>query len=284
MFSVFENARSLKTTEALQLQIYRSLCREVVRIEHQLAWFELVQENYIARRDIRLKQIVEERLGAQWLANTNATAEAVRFIDDPHLMQMRTGIHELQQMRQEIQECHLYEIEEALNGTLRYDLKPVVINWNVKIPLALSGIGPLTALNSEGVRRKAVFVLGVIPESSGSTLFIHGKSSDMDLMHSYLQILAKDFGLLNMIEQWMVRGTDHWFLSKSIWDPKSSKAKDAIYKEMLDPFKGIAHDASVSIFDNFRRQMIQEHESKGTDKSDSDELLREKAKLIEGSA
>jgi hypothetical protein len=68
MFAKFEKTKQLTTgAEGLPLQIYRSICREIVRLEHEHADLVKTVENYSSLRDAKLLEMLKEHLGTEWI-------------------------------------------------------------------------------------------------------------------------------------------------------------------------------------------------------------------------
>ena len=60
------------------------------------------------------------------------------------------------------------------------------------------------------------------------------------------------FGLLNLVEGWVIHGTDHWFIRPSVWGALPSSRK----RQILDGLKSTDGAPGISetpsIFDNLR--------------------------------
>ena len=279
LFSAFENKKDTESPEALTLQIYRSICREVVRLNHELTYSKKVFSDYKLYRDTRILEIMKERLGQKWLDENNIKFESINMSHDPSLKAGLDGISGHKKTLAELKNEQLSEIEMSLDGKSGIELRPISINIDIQIPVALSGLGSFY-ISEEGHSRRIFVVLGVYPSTNNTTIVIYGKSADTPYFHWYMKQLTNSFDILNMIEQWMIRGTDHWFLNRQVWALKSKKNQRNILKEILDGSKGITHQLEFSIFDEIRKSMIETWKSEGDIKPTQLAILkREEAKL-----
>ena len=60
--------------------------------------------------------------------------------------------------------------------------------------------------------------------------------------------------LVDMIERWMIRGTDHWFIKPSVWRAIPAARQRALLAEMQKTSHGIGTPLTLSIFDDMRRE------------------------------
>jgi hypothetical protein len=129
----------------------------------------------------------------------------------------------------------------------------------VVLPVALSGLGTFAVIQ-DGRRRQVVALLGVFPniESATTTLVMHGKAADAPVIDAYLRTVRTPLDAIEMVERWMIRGTDHWFLDPDVWQAKDPTGQHAILLEMLDFSKGITHPVDVSLFDELRARALKE--------------------------
>jgi hypothetical protein len=260
LFSSFENNKDTTSAEALTLQIYRTICREIVRLRHEIYNAELMISEYKEFRNKKLKILVENKLGTNWMKQNDVKIHSFELSEDPILNAAIEHVSGLKQVIDELENEHLKEIEDELDGLGTKALKPISISIDEKIPLSLSGMGSFYVGNNKS-QKKIIVALIVLPSRNGTTIVIHGKSEDTNYYHGYMARLKKSFDLLNMVEQWMIRGTDHWFIDSDVWEPKSKDEKESILEEILDGSKGLAHELSFSIFDDLRRRIIKEWES-----------------------
>ena len=282
LFNSFENNKNIESIETPLLQIYRSICREIVRLKHEIKFSEQIIFEYQNFRDKKLKRIMEEKLVTNWMKINNVKVNKFNVTEDPLISFFRNRYVDLKNTLEELENEHLREIEECLeinDENTEGTLSPLSISIDEQIPVALSGIGSFRV--DEGNHSKRVLVvLMVFPNAKRTNIVIHGKSSDTEYFHGYLSKMKNSFDILNMVEQWMIRFTDHWFLSHDVWDKKKQIEKAIILKEFMDISKGPAKELNFSIFDDIRRSMIRTWKISGSiEKKEIEILNREQAKL-----
>ena len=282
LFNSFENNKNIESIETPLLQIYRSICREIVRLKHEIKFSEQIIFEYQNFRDKKLKRIMEEKLVTNWMKINNVKVNKFNVTEDPLISFFRNRYVDLKNTLEELENEHLREIEECLeinDENTEGTLSPLSISIDEQIPVALSGIGSFRV--DEGNHSKRVLVvLMVFPNAKSTNIVIHGKSSDTEYFHGYLSKMKNSFDILNMVEQWMIRFTDHWFLSHDVWDKKKQIEKAIILKEFMDISKGPAKELNFSIFDDIRRSMIRTWKISGSiEKKEIEILNREQAKL-----
>lgn len=281
LFSLFENNTSITNDEAISLQIYRSICREVVWLKHEIMFGKKLISEYEKSRDKKIKIILKEKLGASWMEKNDIKVKNITLPKDTLINSVNEKYSDLMNTVEELENQHLAEIEECLKINVQSSkgtLSPVWISIDEQIPVALSGIGSFCI--AKGNHSKQVYVvLLVLPDAKGTNIVIHGKSSDTKHFHGYLSRLKDSFDILNMVEQWMIRCTDHWFLSPDVWDQKNQDERSTILQEILDDTKGLTEELDFSIFDDLRRSMIKTWKTMRNTKKQLEILCCEQAKL-----
>jgi hypothetical protein len=259
MFKPFEEAKDLRDVDHIWLQTYRTICREVLRLETEVECARALVRDYSSVRNQRVLGIAAQRLGAEWLKRHDVTLKSLDFDSDPALGPAQEREEELQAVLAELKSEHLAEIESLLPDRLGEAVGPFAFVIDVVLPVALSGLGTFAVIQ-DGRRRQVVALLGVFPniESATTTLVMHGKAADAPVIDAYLRTVRTPLDAIEMVERWMIRGTDHWFLDPDVWQAKDPTGQHAILLEMLDFSKGITHPVDVSLFDELRARALKE--------------------------
>jgi hypothetical protein len=262
LFEKFENTKTLADDESFALQMYRSICREVVRLRHEIKHLESTKEKYQKLRDRSLMEILRKKLGEEWLQVNDVKLHGITFKDDPTLEKITNSIHGLRSTLSLIESEHLREIEDAISGVENDEVRPIVITVDILFPVALSGIGSFW-VQDNGVHRQVFANMGVYPfqDLNKTIIFLHGRAADTEFIHGYLGLHKNSFDILGMIEKFMIRGTDHWFLHPDVWEVKSPNERREILAEIFDESKGLEEPVPHSIFDEIRQKMIEAWEN-----------------------
>jgi hypothetical protein len=100
-------------------------------------------------------------------------------------------------------------------------------------------------------------LLSVWPNDSATVVGLLVRSEhEADLEHYVKVFTEPPFGLLSMIETWMVHGTDHWFLRPSVWNLIPSERRELILRDVLDTSRNIGMEYERSIFDGLRTHFL----------------------------
>jgi predicted transcriptional regulator len=278
-FQSFENEKRLSTDEDTALQIYRSICREIVRLRHNIEHAEEDIRWYTKFRNEKLRQMMQKRLGEAWLKENHVEVKGISMKGDRLTDRFERFVEGLKSDLADMEENYLGELESDLQGNAQSKLQPVVMEIDTVIPVALSGFGSFF-VREDGPPKKIIAILGVLPFDGGTKIFMHGKEQDTKYIHGYIARLKNTFDILSMIEMWMIRGTDHWFISPKVWKSKHCGVQRAILDELADESKGLVEPINYSIFDELRTEMIESAAKLGLcDDSWKQVLQAETAKL-----
>jgi hypothetical protein len=102
--------------------------------------------------------------------------------------------------------------------------------------------------------RTVMCLLGVIPQDTGTLIFMVGPPGSQDRINGHLEHKTARLPLIDMIERWMIRGTDHWFIKPSVWRAIPAARQRALLAEMQKTSHGIGTPLTLSIFDDMRRE------------------------------
>jgi hypothetical protein len=69
-------------------------------------------------------------------------------------------------------------------------------------------------------------------------------------------------GILIMVETWMVRGTDHWFMRPSDWEGIPADRRAMILRDMLDESVSIGEAYPGSVLDSVRARNLTTRKAK----------------------
>ncbi len=127
-----------------------------------------------------------------------------------------------------------------------------------QLPIALAGRGNFKASASADDKPKTVeLILNVLPTENETNVVIFSLKENEDYVNAYLnRFMRQDFGIINMIESWMVYGSDHWFLKPSIWEKMTLENQIEFRKEIMNTGSNIASNYKKTVFNTFKRERI----------------------------
>ena len=279
MFHSFEETKDLHSTEAVILQLYRTICRELFRLETQIEILTKLKNEYIKFRDEKFLDLIKNELTKEWIRENNINLESIKLKDDPYLELCENPLNGIIEIHNKVKNDHLKNLEELIKDKKINDMDniyPFVVD--VVIPATLSGLG--TFYIDE--KTKVTVFMGVYPnsEKQETCIILYSNEEDKPYLKQYFEYFSSyPFGILNMIEQFMIRGTDHWFINPEIWNKKSENQKNIILSEMLDYKKGITQPLEFSIFDDVRQEIINYAHGENLTEIETKYLNLEKHKL-----
>jgi len=280
MFFDQERVDRLSEPKHILLQLYRAVCREIVRLEHQLDGITASLREFCQRRDQWCRERVLSKLGREYFEGNQLVLEKLSFQSDGISDGVERTISAIEDDLRELKHFHLFELEHALISPESSSIAPIAITLGEQMPLALSGMGVFHIDHNKLASRVIVF-MNVLPYIDKTEIVLFGRSVHSSFVRGYLAARMTPIGFLNMIESWMIHGTDHWFLRPSVWNGIPPKRKRLILDKILDVTKGITDVPDFSIFDDLRRNLL-DSERKRVNAGEGRQALMEQIRFEEG--
>lgn len=140
------------------------------------------------------------------------------------------------------------------------------------LPVALSGIVLIDYRKRSQRVRVAPCAIGVVPQTDGSVIFIATLNNHRQFMNGWAKRLQSGLPMLDLVEGWMMHGSDHWFITPSVWENLDDKRKERILAE-LQSLEGVpSADPAEPIFDDLRREFVDALRAQVADGDTSDAL------------
>jgi len=276
LFEEFEKDSRLQTERDVLLQLYRTACREQFRLEHTVWSLERLISRYEGIRDRGLATLLEGELGADWMRRNDIHPRSVTA-EDGLTAHAREFLADARVALKTVDEGLRQHLEAAIQDGQSDVVGCVALQVDMCFPVALSGLGSFY-VSEAGQRRRILVLLGVFPDcdSDSTMLTICAPPSDSVAVDWYLSRFESALGLLNMVEQWMIRGTDHWFLHPDVWAEKEEDVRRAILDTIEDGSAGIDAPLDFSILNSMRRDMLPMAQRNGC----ADLAKKEETKLL----
>lgn len=276
LFVEFETIGEVKTIHHGKLQSYRNICREIVYNSN-----ELESEKYSINRykELRNKKATD-------IANKITNGKKLRYVDieykDTYITVKEKSIRYIEDKLLVLKKYH-DNLVLVINGKeMDNDIYSEGITINTRLPISLCGIAS-QGVEDNGVRRKCYCILNVIPAENSTSIIISGLQQDKGVLYPYWKYYTQNnISILNMIESYMVHGSDHWFINPSVWYKISNEKQRIILNEILATEKSFIDQFELSIFDNIRSAFIEQLEEQQTfiyQKNIEDLILHEKRKF-----
>lgn len=280
LFSEFEQHRELKLERDFALQTFRAICREMVRVK-----FETDQLDYSAAEykkavsQAGIKALTEEFyktaprevefniVGVQ----VEGVSNSLKRVEEA----IARGREMTKMLRSDFFEPVLLDVQETGEGLAYFH-----ITLEEPLPVCLSGFGNFYVAHPDRNERVNA-ILSVWPTDKRTHVIMAVPKRHEAALATYMATyLNRSLGILTMIETWMVNGTDHWFITPSVWEKLPKKRQKQIFADILSEKHSIGEPYPHSIFDEIRKRNIEQASSD----DHPDEIERERKKLLQSSA
>lgn len=264
LFASFEATGVFATDADILRQVFRSVCREIVRRKFEIANMEVAEAHF----NNRLRALAEEegrKLGVE-VGRVELTGGIAGVVQDA-IADQKWNLRTMEEFYD--------DIFEEMNGRSSTRVSTRAFKIDTVVPVALSGFG---MLNARGARLPCI--LGVAPERAETLLYLSTLSGHEALLDDYFADIAHRLVLLDRIEGWMIRGTDHWFIRPSVWSAIPDERKERILDSISDISVGIEADLPISIFDGLRRVAIRDHDAARSHPNAVQYIAHQREKLV----
>lgn len=249
LFSGFESQKAMTQADHFRLQIFRTICREIHSKRHQRQKAEAMLAEYWRRRDAFILQKINAAAdGPQAL-----DVSGLKFENDEMETKLVDHLAGIQADLPELEGLYASVLDEIQNGGDKAAM--TVINFDFQLPVCLSGFGVLNYRETAaGPVQRALCMLAILPEKGCTKLLLAAAKEH----ERAIGLHASDhgsFAVIEMLESWMIHGTDHWFITPSAWNRIPKSRQQAIRERLIEPLS-LAERAPFSILDDVRRHIL----------------------------
>ena len=259
VFAEFEQHGGVRTGRDAELQLFRTVCRELVAKRREVEHLDTM----IAAQERLLHAHLVERILAQVDAGFIARNQGIRVKATERISSRVDGLKELRRRRAAdvtFIETELYpQAAEALDGrdsglvwikgTLDVEGTMGVKTMGPMLPVALAGLASFH-VDRHGVSEEVHLVVHAIPGTDGTDVMVAFRRAQQDCIGVLLQSDRPTVArMIALVEGWMIYGTDHWFITPSGWNSLPQHLRERILKECwclasvesgLSPVRGLA--------------------------------------------
>ncbi len=270
LFSSFENARKIGDGHQTVLQAFRTLCREIARKRHDVEHGRHMMEEFgKARFNYFKTSILEASPGAE----VNSVSEEGNELEEFANSLLDGAEAALKELEGELYD-ELFQYVAAGHPEPCVQALEIPKEITLQIPVALSGLGVLNYRNAAG-KHRALCLLGILPQEETTLMFIGAARRHCEAISMYVGAMQSGFGVLNAMERWMVYGSDHWFITPSVWDSIPAARRSTILKAIEGDDHDVGSIVPFSILDNARIRLISYIRDHITETDDSNAALRQ---------
>lgn len=279
IFTNFELDCKFDDAKKALLQTYRTICRERTWREIEIDINDEIKRTYKSKiNEDALKEIRDSLSHYPQFSQI----ENIEITGVDSVLNSLDGYHDF--IKSSNKDLHKLEnkILQILYGNSRKDeLLIRVINVDIKFPISLCGFGTQKYVEKE-IERVAYVFLNVIPLKESTYIICLGSEKDKTIFEKYCDFSFENpINMLNMIESFMVNGSDHWYINPDIWNGISKDKQEKILYDILVTEDSFFDEYPISIFDDIRLNLLKMFEENTKHRELTiDENLRIKAEQI----
>ncbi|WP_415844157.1 hypothetical protein ACMYUJ_12090 [Stutzerimonas zhaodongensis] len=255
LFHEFETSGKIDQSQHIYLQTYRAACREWFRTSFILEQHDRTMAEYDRLRDERLAALVKRRLRERGFGGEFKMGK-LELKNDTLKNQWSDELGAIRKYDIWLKTTMLPAFEKAIFQGDTSNVYTYAISIDVQIPVALSGGGAFHVRDTKAERRVDM-IIGVMPSDGNTLLTFGGHASDEDFINAYVTTWMNNaFGMLSMVESWMVNGSDQWYLKPSVWNALPEGRRSAILSAIHACEQNIGQEFETSIFDELRNNFL----------------------------
>ena len=241
VFAVFEQHGGVRTGRHAELQLFRTVCRELVARRREVEQFGTV----IAAQERLLHTHLVERIIAHVDAGFLARNRDIQVTATNRVSSRLDNFKDLRRRRAAdvtFIETELYpHAAEALDGrdsgliwvkvTLKLKGTMGVKMMGPMLPVALAGRASFH-VDRHGVPEEVPLVVHAIPGADGTDVMVAVRKAQQDCLGLVLQSGPPTAArMAAFVEGLMIYGTDHWFITPSAWNSLPQLLQERILRE-----------------------------------------------------
>ena len=283
LFKDFESKKELTEPEHFKLQLYRTVCREIIKKEAIVKHLEKRLNQYLEHREKRLGELIQNEVGYNFLKENNIQFQSSRFkIPDLRKKMIDEELKKAKNDLNKFLSSFKRKIIKDIRQQKDYRIYGKVWRLDFQVPVALAGRGNFHLMKDHKTQNVDV-IINVLPFDSYTYVITSGLAINKEDIDYYLSHFGNPLHAINMIEAWMVHGSDHWFIKPSIWNKIKLSHQQKIFKDMFDKSRNIGQPYELSIFNDARRAVIESLKTNFDKLSDSQKevIKAEESKLTD---
>lgn len=251
LFFAYEKIGYIRSEMDVSRQLFRSVCREVVRLEIEAAHVEQTLREYDEFRRRAIEQLIRQRVSDETVTLSSFETEG------PRADFFQSRLEEIQEELTRFQRDFYSAAAAGVDVAAHSGLAVSVVELDRVVPVCLSGRANFYFRTSDGVNHNVRVVVVVIPTPPVTFVAIATPKAHGAMLDAYVASrFANPLTLLAAIECWMLHGTDHWFLSPDAWAVIRPPAQQAILNDILDDTNSIGAFYSRTIFNKLKRELL----------------------------
>lgn len=262
IFADFEKQGIIDTLNHAKLQTFRNICREIVFREHELTWNKRSLDNYISMQKESALAFVQRELRERGIKNDIAN---LKLSMKDEFIFTKEGLIKYSEKELKVLRKYFEYLYADICGNKASDHIAIrALNIDIKFPVSLCGIAN-ASFNIYGKEQNVFVIMSVLPSANNSTIICAALKEHEIVLDSYFKFYSQNnCTVLSMIESFMIHGSDHWFITPSIWNNLSKEKQGIILTDLLHTQRTFLDQFPLSIFDDIRASFVVQLENQNS--------------------
>lgn len=254
VFKSFEQDGKMDDEKKALLQTYRAICRERVFREIEIEITEKARSVYQKKINEEALSTIKESLLKQHQSSKIDSVE-IKGIDSVLYSLEGLNLNSIE-INNELLDFENKVFQHIYHTTKKNELVIQIVNIDIKFPISLCGFATLKYIEKSNENTAYQF-LNVLPQKESTNVICVGLEKDDKICGKFCELSLSDpLNLLNMIESFMVNGSDHWFISPDYWAKMPKQKQDKILYDILATEDSFIDEYPISIFDDIRSNIL----------------------------
>lgn len=227
----FEKERVMSNGKELQMQLFRTICRQLFYLKHQ-------RDNLIIYREIMGKKLLSTidklLLSAPPLKTPIDTVKS--YIDSEFLGKFDLMIHQRNKDIEYVENNWYQPNAEGFGKLLATYYYDELVVYNGLLPVVLSGpvLFDDCPRDDEGTPDfDYVFYVNVFPNNGKTHVHMVSLRKQKDRLEKLAEQFENDSRVLRTyIPKWMVKHVEHWYVSPKYWNELDKSVQEKIIQEL----------------------------------------------------
>lgn len=251
LFHDFESPGKFDKDKHYNLQLFRNICREFYVQVSQKESIEYIRDEYFTKRNEGFLFKYRSHPFGKLIMKNGISLASFNYSG-------RDNIESL--IKYQLDKSHLYTEEMRLfyeKGQMLIDNNDdfftFCLEFEEQIPVCLSGRANIIIKEEKEEKRICLFI-NVLPLDSNTIIFASTlNENERYLQYYFHSVLNDEISFINLVETWMVRGTDHWFIKPSVWWALDKEIQESILSDIHDLKYNIGTPYDKTIFKDLKK-------------------------------
>lgn len=280
IFQSFEVDGVIDNAKKAMLQCLRTICRERIEIEIKIEINQLTRDEYKKKVNEEARESIKKALAKHY--QFNEIRNEIRNLSINGIDNALSKLNFLDSILQEklllINDFEKYIYGWLTKSSLGSNLIVRVTELDIHLPIAMCGFGCCSYIKNQ-CEDNAILLVNILPKEDSTTIICAGLIKDEEILNKFFELsFSNPMCTLNMVESFMVYGSDHWYISPIYWDKIKKEKQDKILYDILYTENSFINEYPISIFDDIRTYIISTLKSNITD--DGRELTKYEKEFI----